>query len=76
VGYVAWFTGLTAEAELQPNELQDLADQIGELVKLTVGLELTLRVRLEIGGSKTVPAVVRDSLNEKLQAINPHWTLR
>jgi hypothetical protein len=39
-----------AEAELRPNEIQDLADQLSELKKLAGIAELRFRVRLELDG--------------------------
>lgn len=38
------------EAELTPAELQDLADEIGEVGKVTAGYPLKITVRVEIGG--------------------------
>jgi hypothetical protein len=37
-----------AEAELKPNELQDLADAIGEIRAAAVGTEIKLVVRIEL----------------------------
>ena len=38
------------EVELSPAELQDLADEIGAVVKAAAGYELKLTVRVELGG--------------------------
>ena len=38
------------EAELTPAELQDLADEIGEVAKITAGYPLKITVRVEVGG--------------------------
>jgi len=38
------------EAELRPNELQDLAEVIGDLKAAAVGLNLKLLMRIELGG--------------------------
>lgn len=39
-----------AEAELEPYQIQDLADVIGEVVKAAAGYDLKFRVRIELGG--------------------------
>jgi hypothetical protein len=39
-----------AEAELQPDQIQDLAEKLPELLHATAGLELRLRLRVELGG--------------------------
>ena len=45
---------LTAEAELEANGIQDLAEQIPELLAAAVGSSLKFSVRIELGG-ETVP---------------------
>ena len=45
---------LTAEAELEANGIQDLAEQIPELLAAAVGSNLKFSVRIELGG-ETVP---------------------
>jgi hypothetical protein len=46
---------LVAEANLRPSQIQDLADQLGELTKAVVGYDLKLHLRIELGGAKAVP---------------------
>ena len=41
---------LTAEATLELDGIQDLADQIAEIRKASVGNTLTIHVRVELGG--------------------------
>jgi hypothetical protein len=60
---------LVAEADLRPNELQDLADQLGELTKAVVGYDLKLHLRLELGGAKTPPAELVAKVNAMLEEV-------
>jgi hypothetical protein len=39
-----------AEADLRPNEIQDLADVIGELTSAAVGSNLKFHLRIELDG--------------------------
>ena len=66
---------LVADAELRPNEIQDLADQIAEVVKAAVGLELRFRVRVELGGDKPPSPEVVAKINELLRAIRGEFQL-
>jgi hypothetical protein len=38
------------ELDLTPEQVQDLADAMGELLTASVGLELRFRLRLELSG--------------------------
>lgn len=58
-----------AEAELRPNEIQDLADVVGELVAAAVGYDLTFRLRVEVGGDSEVPDEVVKKLNKILEDV-------
>lgn len=55
-----------AEAEIRPNEIQDLADVVGDLVKAAVGYNLVFRLRLELGGDSEVPDEVVANMNKIL----------
>lgn len=58
-----------AESELRPSQLQDLADQIGDITKAAVGVELKLKIRLELGGKmKATPEMIA-TINKKLESI-------
>lgn len=57
-----------AEAELQPNEIQDLADEMGSLLAATVGQRIKFRLRIEMDGS--TPVEVVEKVNETLSAVN------
>ena len=69
------FGCLVAEAELRPNEIQDLADQIGEVVKAAAGLELRVRVRVELGGAERPSPQALEKVNEILRAIRDEFQL-
>jgi hypothetical protein len=43
---------IVAEAELTPNEIQNLAEQVGALTKAAAGQEIKYRLRVEFGGAK------------------------
>ena len=65
---------LTTEADLKPNQIQDLADQIGEIVKLAAGYDLKFRLQVELGGSN-VPKNVVEKINSLLGEISDQLTL-
>ncbi|HYT89879.1 MAG TPA: DUF499 domain-containing protein [Gemmataceae bacterium] len=60
---------LVAEADLRPSQIQDLADQLGELTKAVVGYDLKLHLRIEVGGVKTVPPELVAKLNAMLAEV-------
>ena len=65
-----------AESEVRPNEIQDLADQVGELVKLAIGLELKFALRVELGGAARPSTELLAKINEILRAIRSDLELR
>ncbi|OGK75197.1 MAG: hypothetical protein A2X53_06550 [Candidatus Rokubacteria bacterium GWA2_70_23] len=67
---------LVAESEVRPNEIQDLADQVGELVKLAIGLELKFALRVELGGAARPSTELLAKINEILRAIRSDLELR
>ena len=62
-----------AEAELQPNELQDLADEMGNLLGLIAGLDISFRLRIELDHQS--PQDVVNRVNNALMEINPRLKL-
>ncbi len=58
---------LIANSDLRPNELQDLADSLGELGKAALGSELKYHLRIELSDNPSKDTV--DSLNRILQKI-------
>jgi len=66
---------LTARAELRPDEIQDLADKIGDIVKAAAGLDLKFKLTVELqrtAGQETAAAGV----NDLLQKVNPFLKLQ
>jgi hypothetical protein len=56
-------------AELRPNEIQDLADQLGELTKAAAGYDLKFSVQIQVGTDKAPPDNVVEQMNEILGGI-------
>jgi hypothetical protein len=59
-----------AAADLEIGQFQDLADQLGEVKRAAAGFELKLHVRIELSGTKPVPAEVVDRINELLGQVS------
>jgi hypothetical protein len=60
---------VVAEADLKPAQVQDLAEQVGELAKVAVGYEIKMRFRMEVGGAKSPPADLVERLNKILAEV-------
>jgi hypothetical protein len=58
-----------AQAELRPNQLQDLADQVGELTKVAVGFELKFCLRVELRGKTPPPVELVEKVNKLLAEV-------
>ena len=56
-------------AELRPNEIQDLADQLGEMTKAAAGHELKFSVQIQVGTDKAPPDDVVEQMNKILVGI-------
>ena len=61
---------LTAEATLEANEIQDLADQVHAIILVAVGNNIKFNVRIELGGEKAPPADVVSSINALLAEVS------
>ena len=59
-----------AEAELRANEVQDLAEQVGEMTRLAVGCELRFHLRIELGGKTPPSQELLDKLNKILAEVS------
>jgi hypothetical protein len=65
-----------AAAELKPNELQDLADVVGDIVKAAVGNSLTFRVEIELQGTNENAADVVSRINKSLKSVSPTFLMQ
>ena len=61
---------LTAEAVLEANGIQDLADQIPEITKAAIGNDLKFSVRVELGGEGPPSAEAVEKINELLAEVS------
>ena len=61
---------LTTEATLEAYGIQDLAEQIGDIVKAAAGNNLKIKVRIELGGETPPPADVVTEVNALLAQIS------
>ena len=60
---------LVAEADLEPVQIQDLADHIGDLTKATAGQQTKYKLRIEFGGDKRPPDPQIKKVNDILKDI-------
>ena len=67
---------LTAEAVLEANGIQDLADQIPEIAKAAVGNDLRFTVRVEFGGEDSPPDDAVARINDLLSDVSDALRLR
>jgi hypothetical protein len=63
-------TMLVAEADVQDFELQELAEQVGNLMKETVGLNLRFHLRMELGPALQVSEATLAKVNEILDEVS------
>ena len=67
---------LVAEAELRPHRMQDLADVIGDLVKVAVGHALRFWICIELAGGAPPPDEVMEKVNAILKGVASKIELR
>jgi hypothetical protein len=58
-----------AEADLQPSQIQDLAEGMGDLLKAAAGTEIKFRLRVEL--DKNASQQVKQNVNTTLEEISP-----
>ena len=61
---------LVAEAYLEPNQIQDLADQIPELTKTAAGQDLKYHLRIELKGDVRAREELSNKINRLLDKIS------
>ena len=66
---------LRAEAALEANGIQDLADQIPEITKAAVGNDLKFKVRIDFGGEKSPDLEAVKKINELLSDVSDSFKL-
>ena len=67
---------LTAEATLEANGIQDLADQLPELLKAAIGSELKFSIRIELGGETSPESESVERINSLLSEVAAELELR
>ena len=60
---------LSAQADLRPSQVQDLADQVGEVARAAVGYDLRFSLRIDLAGATTPPAELVERLNKLLAEV-------
>lgn len=65
-----------ARADLRPNQIQDLADQVSEITRLAAGMELRFILQVELTGTGAGAADAVAKLNEALASISEDLKLR
>jgi hypothetical protein len=64
---------LVAEAELRPNEIQDLAEHLAEIRKAAGAFDLKFRLRLELDGRGAIPGTETIAeLNDIFAKVSKH----
>ncbi len=61
---------LVAEAVLEANGIQDLADQIPDIAKAAVGNDLKFNVRVEFGGETAPDSEAVEEINKLLSEVS------
>lgn len=64
-----------ATADLETNEIQDLADHVADIKKAAAGQRLGFKVSIELGDNASVPQGVLDQVNALLAKIKAGWKL-
>ena len=67
---------VTAEATLEANGIQDLAEQIPGLTMAAVGTSLKFNVRVELGGDDAPDPETIEKINSLLSNVSEEWKLR
>jgi hypothetical protein len=67
---------LVATASLKPDQIQDLAEQIGAIGTAAVGYDLKIEVRLQVGKEgKRPPDAVVTKINDRLKEVSKEFKL-
>lgn len=66
---------LVTEADLQPNQIQDLADAIADIKNAAAGIDLKFRLRIELGGELPPTDEAKARINQLLRDISDGFEL-
>lgn len=64
------------EAEIKPNQIQDLAEAMSDLISATAGQELKFQLRIELGGKNPPPKAMLEKVNKILEGIDPKMKIK
>jgi hypothetical protein len=64
------------EADLKPNQIQDLADVMGDLLKARAGCEIGFRLRVEVSGKENPPDAVITAINDVLKGVSKEMKVK
>jgi SNF2 family DNA or RNA helicase len=67
---------LTAKADLESNEIQDLAEQLGAIKNAAVGFDLKLKLQINLEGSSSKSEEVISQINQLLESISSDLKLQ
>jgi hypothetical protein len=62
-------TSASAETMLRPDQVQDIAELVPELIKAAAGYELAFGVRVVVKGKDSAPASVVERVNKLLEQV-------
>jgi hypothetical protein len=68
--------GRAAEARLSPDQIQDLAEKMSDLLRAAVGLDLELRLRVQLGDEPPPNEGAVRAVNDVLGGVSPDLVLR
>ena len=66
---------MVAEADLEPSQIQDLAEQMPTITQSAVGLGLKIHVHIEVGEKAPPPAEAVRKINEVLMEVSDGFSL-
>ena len=62
-------TRASAEVALKPNQLQDFVDVLPDILKVTAGLEMSVRLTLEVKGKERPSDKTVATMNKLLEGV-------
>jgi hypothetical protein len=68
--------GRAAEARLSPDQIQDLAEKMSDLLRASVGLEIEFRLRVQLADEPPPSEAAVRAVNEVLEAVSSDLVVR